>query len=103
MIVCAAAEKSNTLTVVTCPSTALAVVSVMVSVAAELFVTVVSEAVTATVAAFPEAVTAVFVITSEAIVCVPANVCAASILAAEKLASGYVTVLAAVGPAYVIC
>ena len=88
VIVCAAAEKSKTLTVDICPSTALAVVIVIVSVAAELFVTVVSEDVTATVAALPEAVTAVLETMTEENVCVPVNVCAASILAAVKFASG---------------
>ncbi len=55
VIVCAAADESNIRTTVICPSTALAVVIVMVRVAAELFVTVFKRNVTGTVAALPEA------------------------------------------------
>lgn len=61
--VCATAEKSRTLTCISIPSTADAVVSVIVSVAAELFVTVEIREVIGTVAAFAVAVIELFVIT----------------------------------------
>ncbi len=61
--VCATAEKSRTLTWTSIPSTAEVVVSVIVSVAAELLVTVEIREVIGTVAAFPVAVIALFVIT----------------------------------------
>lgn len=60
VIVWATAEKSSTRTITNWPSTALAVVIVIVNVAAELFVTVVNLDVTGTVAALLEAVTALF-------------------------------------------
>lgn len=92
-IVCATPEKSKILTVDICPSTALAVVRVIVNVAAELFVTVVSEAVTATVAALPAAVTAVFVVITEAKVCDPVNVWAAFVIAKVPEVLGSVIVI----------
>lgn len=58
VIVCATAEKSRIRTIEICPSEALVVVMVIVSVAAELFVTVFSREVIGTVAALPEAVIA---------------------------------------------
>lgn len=58
VMVWATAEKSRTRTIVIWPSTADAVVIVMVRVAAELLVTVLRRNVTGTVAALPEAVIA---------------------------------------------
>lgn len=96
VIVCAAALKSRTLTVNICPSTALAVVMVIVSVAALLFVTVLMAEVTGTVAALPEAVMALFVVITWLNVCVPVNVCAASVLAMVAVVDGKVMVVPSV-------
>lgn len=96
VIVWVAALKSKILTVNSCPSTALAVVIVIVKVAAELFVTVLSEDVTGTVAALPEAVIALFVVITAENVCEPVNVCAASVLAIVALVVGKVIVVPSV-------
>lgn len=74
VIVCATALKSRMRTMIIMPSTALVVVMVIVSVAAELLVTVLNLEVIGTVAAFPEAVMALLVVTIWAKVWMPVNV-----------------------------
>jgi len=96
VIVCATAEKSRTRTCTSCPSTALVVVIVIVRVAAELLVTVLIREVIGTVAAFPEAVMALFVVTICENVCVPVNVCTASVRAIVADVEGNVIVVLSV-------
>lgn len=99
--VCATAEESRICTTHVCMFTAPEVASVMVSVAAELLVTMLWREVTGTVAAFPEAVIAFAVVITWANVCVPVKVCAASVRATLALVPGKVIVVESV-PARVI-
>jgi hypothetical protein len=92
VIVCATALKSRIRTITIIPSTALVVVIVIVRVAAELFVTVLIREVIGTVAAFPDAVIALLVVTICENVCIPVNVCAASVLAIVAVVVGNVYV-----------